>query len=450
MREGFWHDRRVESPDTRYALNGDTSLAYQMFGGGDVDVLLVTGPGSHLEVQWEHPLMGRFLSRVGRIGRVVMFDRRGMGLSDPVDRPPTYEQQVEDAVAVLDAVGIERAAVIGISEAGRMAAMFAAARPERVSALVLISPGARPAKDERADLMAKVFGLIERAWGSGGTMRLWGPHLADDADVMAWWGRFERAAASPGMARRYAELALESDTRGVLGAVRAPTLVVHRRGDPVLAEAESAEVAELIPEARFVVMEGRGAYPFMDDPGPLLDEIAGFLTGHATSDTPDTVLATILFTDIVRSTERAQSVGDSAWNELLDIHADAVGRQVQRFGGRQVKDLGDGFMVVFEGPARALRCAKACIGAARSAGLTIRTGVHVGECLRRGDDLGGVSVHVAARIAALAQGGEVLCSSVAKDLAIGSGLRFEDRGEHRLKGVEEAWRLFRLTDTSSS
>jgi class 3 adenylate cyclase len=226
--------------------------------------------------------------------------------------------------------------------------------------------------------------------------------------------------------------------------VRAPTLVVHRSGDPILPEAESREVSELIPEARFVVLDGRGCYPFMDDAGPLLDEIAEFLTGHATPEVPDTVLTTVLFTDIVASTESAQRLGDAAWNDLLESHADAIRRQVRRYDGRLVKDLGDGFMIAFDGPARALRCARACVDAARSVGLTIRAGLHVGECLRRGDDLSGVSVHVAARIAALADGGEVLSSSVVKDLVIGSGLEFEDRGEHELKGVEGSWRLLAL------
>jgi class 3 adenylate cyclase len=287
--------------------------------------------------------------------------------------------------------------------------------------------------------------MFAHEWGTGRTLELYAPHLAGNPEIKAWWARFERAAASPGTARQYAQLALEADTRGVLPGVRARTLVIHRSRDPLVPEWESREVADLIPEARFVSLEGQGTYPWMDDTGPLLDELAEFLTGHAAAPVPDTVLTTVLFTDIVGSTEAAQRLGDEAWNELLESHDDAIRRQVRRFDGRQVKDLGDGFMVTFDGPARALRCARACVEAARSVGVTIRTGLHIGECLRRGDDLGGVAVHVAARVSGLAEGGEVLCSSVVKDLVIGSGLAFEDRGEHALKGVEGSWRLYALS-----
>ena len=437
----------MDPPIARYAHSGVTSIAYQIFGTGEIDLLFAMGPASHLDLQWEHPLPARFLGRLGRFARVVMFDRRGMGLSDPVDRAPTYEQQVEDAVAVLDAVGMKRVALLASSEAGHMAEMLAATHPARVTSLALISPVARAAKEIRRESVARILELISNEWGAGKTLSIWGPHLVADAEFAAWWSRLERAAASPGMARRYAELVTTANTADVLGAVRAPTLVVHRRGDPVIPEAESREVSQLIPGARLVVLDGDGTFPYMSDPGPLLDEIEEFLTGHRGTGVPDTVLASVLFTDIVGSTDLAQRLGDSGWRELLGAHDDAIHRQVRRFGGRTIKDLGDGFMISFDGPARALACARACVDTARAVGVTIRAGVHIGECIRRDDDLGGVAIHVAARISALARGGEVLCSSTVKDLVIGSGMHFDDRGEHQLKGVAGgAWRLYALSD----
>lgn len=434
----------MEIPATRYALSGDTSIAYQVFGEGELDLLVCMGPLSHIEVQWEHPLPTRFLSRIGRFARVVMFDRRGSGLSDPVDRPPTYEQQVEDAIAVLDAAGLDRVAVMAISEPTRLGTMLAATHPERVDALVLVAPAVRPAVDMRPEAMARVWDHITADWGTGKSLAVWGPHLVDDPEIVRWWGRLERAAFSPGMAKRAAELVSHSDTSGVLSAVGAPTLVIHRTSDPLVPQAESHEVADLIPGARFLTLEGQGNLAYMSDPGPLLDEVSEFLTGNRGADIPETSLVTVLFTDIVESTHLAEQLGDERWGELLETHDDAVRRQIRRFGGREVKNLGDGFMIAFEGPARALACARAAIDAARSVGVPVRAGVHIGECIRRGTDLGGVAVHVAARISALAGGGEVLCSSIVKDLVIGADLHFDDRGEHQLKGVSGGWRLFSL------
>jgi len=441
----------MDPPITRYAHSGDKSIAYQVFGRGEIDLLFTMGPASHLDLQWEHRLPARFLGRLGRFARVVMFDRRGMGLSDPVDRPPTYEQQVEDAVAVLDAARMTSVAVLANSEAGHMAEMLAATHPARVASLVLISPVARAAKEIRTESVARILELIANEWGAGKTLQVWGPHLVGDSELAEWWRRLERGAASPAMARRYAELVVSANTTHVLRAVRAPTLVVHRRGDPIVPEAESREVSELIPGARLMVLDGEGTFPYMSDPGPLLDEVEDFLTGHRATGVPDTVLASVLFTDIVGSTDIAQRLGDTAWSNLLEAHNDAIHRQVRRFGGRTIKDLGDGFMVSFDGPARALACARACVDAARSVGVTVRAGIHTGECLRRDNDLSGVAIHVAARISALAGGGEVLCSSTVKDLVIGSGMHFEDRGEHELRGVAgRAWRLYALSETHSA
>lgn len=441
----------MEAPATRYALSSGASIAYQQFGEGDLNVLVVSGPGSHLELQWEHPLSARFLRRLGGLGRIIMFDRRGMGLSDPCEEMPTYEQQVEDALAVLDTVGCERVAVIGISEAARMTCVLAAMRPERVSSLVLVSPGGRPAETDRPEVMAALFDRIEHAWGTGATLQVWGPHLTADQDFVSWWGRWERGSASPGIARRFAELAFRADVTAISGAVQAPTLVVHRTGDPGVTDQQCRDIAALISQSSFLSVEGLGAYPFMSDPGPLLEAVGEFLTGHRNSKAlTDTVLASVLFTDIVGSTSLAEKLGDDAWEDLLDTHEAIMRRQVDTHDGRIVKDLGDGFMVAFDGPARALRCARSCVDAALSAGLTIRAGVHTGECVRRGQDLGGIAVHVAARVSALANGGEVLCSSTVKDLVLGSGLNFTARGQHELRGINGKWPLFALTGDGGS
>ena len=306
-----------------------------------------------------------------------------------------------------------------------MAEMLAATHPARVTSLALISPVARAAKEIRREAVARILKLISNQWGAGKTLSMWGPHLVADAEFAAWWGRLERAAASPGMARRYAELVTTANTADVLGAVRAPTLVVHRRGDPVIPEAESREVSRLIPGARLVVLDGDGTFPHISDPGRLLDEIEVFLTGHRGPGVPDTVLASVLFTDIVGSTDLAQRLGDSGWRELLEAHDDAIHRQVRRFGGRTIKGLGDGFMVSLDGPARAGLCSGVRRHRARRRGGDPRGRPHQRSCERR----------------------RSLCSSTVKDLVIGSGMHFDDRGEHRLKGVAGgAWRLYALSD----
>jgi class 3 adenylate cyclase len=437
----------VVASTTRYARAGDVSIAYQVVGSGPVDVVFAPGFISHVELTWEDPLWTPHYERLASFSRLVLFDKRGTGLSDPVPGPATLDERTDDLLAVMDAAESERAAIFGISEGGSMAALFAATFPQRTSSLVLY--GAWPRMLRAPDFpfgiepkeLAKLVALADR-WGEGVALSSFAPSLASDPRARESWARLQRAAASPGMVRDLFRLYPDLDIRDILPAIRAETLVLHRAGDRVVPVGCGRYLAEHIPGARYVELQGDDHLWIAGDTDALLDEVEEFVTGSRHSPEPDRILATILFTDIVGSTEQAAVTGDQRWAAVLAAHHAAVRRQLERFRGREIDTAGDGFFVAFDGPARGIRCAVAIRDAVRSLGLEIRAGLHTGECEKVGDKLTGIAVNVGARVVGLAGSGEVLVSSTVVDLVAGSGLVFEDRGEHELKGVPGPRRLF--------
>ncbi len=438
-------------PPTHYAKSGDVSIAYQVVGDGPIDLVLILGFATHLELQWESAAFARFFERISSFSRLIIFDKRGTGLSDPVTEVPTLEQRIDDVRAVMDAARSERAAVFGVSEGGPMSVLLAATYPARVSALVLHGAMGRTTEAPDYPWAAPAQALRESAaefivpyWGrqAEGMVELFAPSFVDDPQAVEFTARMERTAASPAMVQRIFEMFLDIDVRAVLSTIHVPTLVIHRRGDRVVNRRAGKELAEQIPGARYVELPGIDHLPWAGDTEPVLGEIEEFLTGTRSVPEPDRVLATVMFMDIVGSTERAAEVGDARWRELLGAYHAAVRNELLRFHGREVKTLGDGLLATFDGPARAIRCGRAITEAAGSLGLEVRIGLHCGEVELIGDDVGGIAVHIAARIAALAAPGEVLASSTVKDLVAGSGIGFVDRGAEQLKGVPDEWRLF--------
>lgn len=438
------------APATRYARSGEISIAYQAVGNGPVDLVFAPGFISNVELAWEDPLMARCHERLASFSRLVLFDKRGTGLSDPVPGAATLEERTDDLLAVMDAAGSERAAIFGISEGGSMAALFAATHPERTTSVVLYGAFPRllrapdyPVGIEPADLQ-RLDALIDR-WGDGAGLAGWAPSLADDARAREAWARYQRAGASPGMVRSLFRLYPELDIRDILPTIRAPTLVLHRAGDRMVPVGCGRYLADHIPDARFVELPGEDHLWVAGDIDALLDEVEEFVTGVRERREPDRALATILFTDIVGSTERATTLGDRSWAALLESHHASVRRQLERFRGTELDTAGDGFFAAFDGPARGIRCAVAIRDAVRSLGLEIRVGLHTGECEKAASKLTGTAVNIGARVGALAAPGEILVSSTVVDLVAGSGLRFEDRGEHELKGLSGRRRLFAVT-----
>ncbi len=436
-------------PETRYARAGDVHVAYQVFGEGDLDVVLVPGYITHVELVWEMPPIAKVLERLGSFARVIMFDRRGSGLSDPVPEAPTLEQRMDDVRAVMDAAGSERAALIGISEGASMSILFAATYPQRVQALVCIGGMARstPADDYPLGtpvdaLLESGFELILPHWGEGALVEVAAPSQAADPDVRAAFGRMERASASPGMMAQLAQMFLDIDVRHVVPSVHVPTLILHRRHDRLVNVRHGRWLAEHMPNARFVELPGHDHAIWFEDPELTIGEVQEFLTGARAAPEPQRMLATVLFTDIVDSTRTAAGLGDSRWRELLERHGRTVRSALERFGGRAVKSTGDGYLATFDGPARGIHCARAILDSSEEQGLRVRAGLHTGECELMGDDIGGMAVHIAARVSALAGPGEVLVSRTVKDLVVGSGIEFEDRGAGELKGVPGEWRLY--------
>jgi class 3 adenylate cyclase/pimeloyl-ACP methyl ester carboxylesterase len=434
------------TPTTRYAKSGEASIAYQVMGEGPLDLVSIGGPVSHLDVELENPLAKRAYERMASFARLVRFDRRGTGLSDPVESPPTLEQQMDDLCAVMDAAGLEQTALWGGSDVG-LGAMFAGTYPERVTALILWGVAARGEDIITPAVGEQMLDALEH-YGEGRFVELYAPSRAGDEQFKDWWARYTRAAASPGMARKVLGLFRESDLTDVLPTIQAPTLVQHCTGDKVVPVELGRDLASRIPNAKFMETPGIDNYPWTGDweseVEPILNGVEEFLTGERKAREPDRVLATVLFTDIVGSTERAATLGDRRWRELLGKHDAIVREQLGRWRGREVKTVGDGFLATFDGPARALRCADAIIAAVEEVGVRVRAGVHTGECERIGNDVGGIAVHIGARVAALAEEGEVLASSTVKDLVAGSGLSFGERGTYELKGVPGEWRLFAL------
>jgi class 3 adenylate cyclase len=434
------------TPSTHYAKSGDASIAYQVFGEGDIDLVLVGGPANHLDLEWDNPTAARTFRRLASFARVVRFDRRGTGVSDPTDSELTLEQQTDDLRAVIEDIGLRRTAIFGGSDVG-LCAMFAATYPERVSSLILWGAAARGADVLTPELTAAMLDALEH-YGEGRFAQIYAPSQVGNKEFEAWWAKFERAACSPGMARKILELLAGSDFGSILPTIRVPTLVAHCTGDTVIPIELGREVASRIPDARFVELPGMDNYAWAGEwageAEPLVDEIEEFLTGERPSREPDRVLSTVLFTDIVGSTEHAARIGDERWRDLLARHDALVRAELQRWRGREVKTVGDGFLATFDGPARAVRCAEAIVSGLESVGLRLRAGLHTGEVERIGDDVGGIAVHIGARVADLAEAREVLVSGTVKDLVVGSGLAFSERGTHELRGVPGQWPLFAL------
>jgi class 3 adenylate cyclase len=441
----------VDQPETRYAKAGDVHVAYQVVGEGPPDLVLVSTWFSHVEARWDFPGFAYYLRRLASFSRLISFDKRGIGLSDPVavDRLPLLEEWMDDVRTVMDAASVGRAVVMGANEGSMMAALFAATYPSRVSMLVLANATARPAwaPDNpwgvRPEVADAVIASVDHAWGEGLTMAAANPTLAQDEEALRSWGRFLRLAASPAVAGAVIRMIFELDVRSVLPAIRVPTLVVSRR-DALFPAASGRAVAELIPGAAFVEVPGVDYGLAVGDVDPVVDEIETFVTGSRRPHDVDRVLATVLFTDIVESTRRAAELGDRGWHALLDTHEALARREVQAHGGVIADFTGDGLVATFDGPARAVRCALTLRDEVRSLGVRIRAGVHAGEIEKRGDDIAGIAVHTAARVMALAQADEVLVSRTIKDLVAGAGLEFRDHGTHELKGVPDEWQLFRV------
>jgi pimeloyl-ACP methyl ester carboxylesterase len=431
----------------QYAHNGDVSIAWREAGEGPLDVIVVPGFIWNIEMLWE-PIARYPFERLAEFGRVIMFDKRGQGLSD---RPPgiySLEQVVEDIAAVMDAAGSERAAVLGISEGGAAAALFAAMHPSRVHSLVLIGtwPRLREGPDfpqgVPAGAMASAGERIAERWGTPVAARTFAPSAAEDPEFREWWARLLRAGGSPATVRELMRTYEEIDVRAALPAISAPTLVLNREGDRIAPPERSRPFVELIPDSRMVELPGEDHLFAVGDVDAMFDEVERFLTGTTGERRPERSLATVLFTDIAGSTALAAELGDRRWRALLGEHDRIAREQVERYGGRPVKSLGDGLLAAFDGPARAIRAAGAIRDATRSLGVRIRSGLHAGEVEMIGEDIGGLTVHIGARIGSLAEPGEVLASRTVKDLVIGSGFEFDDRGSHVLKGVPDEWQLY--------
>ena len=445
-------------PQTQYARSGELGIAYQVVGEGEMDVVLAFPFVSHLDLVWESPAITRFVERLSSFARVILFDRRGVGLSDPLSAPATLEERMDDVRAVMDAAGSERAALIGVSEGGTMCMLFAATYPERTTALVLCGAMARstwaedyPWAPERDAAEEALNELLAPMWGQGASIDIFAPSHADEPQAREFQARYERQAASPIRVQRFFEMFLDLDVRDVLPAIQAPTLVMHRSHDHAVNVRAGRWLAEQIPDSRYIELEGVDHAPWAGaDSERVLDEIEEFLTGVRPRPKTDRVLATVLFTDIVDSTKIASEMGDSRWRELLGRHQELVRRHLERFGGREIKTTGDGFLATFDGPTRAVECARAIVADAPSIGIEVRAGMHTGEVELIGDDVGGIAVHVAARISALAEGRTVLVSRTVRDLVTGSGIEFDPCGRHSLKGVPDEWEVYTVIATPLS
>ncbi|MFN2525774.1 MAG: adenylate/guanylate cyclase domain-containing protein [Actinomycetota bacterium] len=434
-------------PETRYAKAGDLHIAYQVLGNGPVDLILNFGFASHLDLFWTGS--ASHFERLASFSRLIIFDKRGVGLSDRLDQAPTLEDRMEDLTAVMDAAGSKEAFILGISEGAAMAALFAATYPKRTSGLILYGTVARatwapdyPWPPPREDLLQASAEFVQPAWGTGATVEIFAPSHQDNPEARAFHAQLERNAASPGMLASLFTMFLDIDVRHVLPTISVPTLVLHRRGDRVVNVRVGRWVAEQIPNAKYVELQGIDHLPLAGDADSVMDEVETFVTGVRPTREPDRVLATVLLTDIVGSTDRAVEMGDAAWRQLLETHYDDARAEIERHRGRMIKTLGDGVLATFDGPARGIRCADALVEKAETRGYSLRAGLHTGECEVIGEDIGGVAVHIASRISSLAGTREVLVSRTVTDLVAGSGLQFEERGRHSLKGVPGEWELF--------
>jgi pimeloyl-ACP methyl ester carboxylesterase len=433
-------------PETRYALSGDVNIAYQTLGDGPIDIIVVPGLMSHIEFQHELPGYTQFGRRLSTFGRLIAFDKRGQGLSDRMTGAPSLEERMDDVRAVMETVGSRRAALIGISEGCPMSVLFAATYPERVSHLVLFGGFASGALAGGLDpaIFEEGLSAFVKNWGSGMTMKMISPSLADNAENVAQYAKWERLSTSPGALKSIYQLNSRIDVRSILPAVRVPTLVLHRRTDGLVPVERGRELAAKIPEAKYIEYPDGDHFVLTGDTATLLGDIEEFITGHRASSSSDheRVLATVLFTDIVDSTRNAAEMGDQAWRRLLDSHDQLAKQVVEKHRGNLIKNTGDGILATFDGPGRAVRCALAFGAATKQIGLPLRAGLHTGEIEMRGRDIGGIAVHAAARVMAQSQSSEVLVSRVVTDLVAGAGLKFSERGSYELKGLPGRWDLF--------
>jgi len=427
---------------------GTCASAYRTSPEGPRDIVFVSNWYTNCEVFPELPSLQGWVEAMTSLGRLIFFDQPGTGASDPITSgaPPTLEQWADSITAVLDDLGSREAVLLAIDGAVATAALFAATHPSRTTALVVIE-GYADAGDAPPLVREKVLTEFDAMWRTGEFQHLFNPDMPWNDEIRAAWARHNRLAASPGTVALMLPLVAELNVRAILPTVRVPTLVLQHADDPLMTPAMGKDVADHITGAKYVELPGHNIFHFVEPWRQSFQEIAEFLTGHQADVADDRVLATVLFTDIVDSTRRAADMGDRDWHALLDAHDAVVRAQLNRFRGREVNTSGDGFLAMFDGPQRAMRCAMAIRDAVRSLGIQVRAGLHTGECEVRGDDIGGIAVHIGARVSALAGPNDVLVSSTLRDLVIGSGLEFEDRGAHQLKGVPGEWHLFAVTST---
>jgi pimeloyl-ACP methyl ester carboxylesterase len=437
-----------QRPPIKYAKSGDVNVAYQVVGDGPIDLVFVPGFTSHLDLNWDPPFV-HTMQRLSSFCRLIMFDKRGMGLSDPVDEVPDLETRMDDVRAVMDAAESDQAALFGFSEGGSMAMLFAATYPQRTRALVLWGAMARTTWAPDYEFATPLEAYQEAAAelilphiGAGLLAEIYTPSLAWKPEVIEQMAREERFTASPGAVVKIVQMYMAVDIRDIVGTISAPTLIMQARGDRVVNVRHGRWLAEHIPGARYIEFPGIDHSIFSTDPDSMLDEVQEFLTGVRPITDPDRVLATVMFTDIVGSTEKASEIGDHKWRQRLEDVQRIVRAEFERHRGHEVKSTGDGFLATFDGPARAVRCGQAIVESVRKIGLETRVGLHSGEVEVMGADVGGIAVHIASRVGSLAGAGEVLVSETVKGITAGSGIVFEDRGEHELKGVPDAWRLY--------
>jgi class 3 adenylate cyclase len=440
-------------PETRYAKSGDIHIAYQVFGQGRVDLVFVAEFWNSIEAMWEQPEYRRCLERLGSFARVICFDQRGTGSSDPVSLAelPTLEVWADDVIAVMEAAGSSQAALLGSGGGGAVCMVFAATFPERVRSMALVNTTARytQAPDypwgTSPEFEARIEKELEFGWGRGVLLETVGPSVAGDPAFRTWWSRYQRLGSTPGVVRATRHMLQQLDVRDVLPSIGVPTLVIHRIDNRLTDVRHGRFLGEHIPGARYVELPGDDYLWFVADAEAVLDEIEEFLTGSRPTRGSDRVLATVLFTDLVGSTERAATIGDAAWRELRAAHDAVVRAELARHRGREIDTAGDGFLATFDGPARAVRCACAIRDGVRPLGLQMRAGLHTGEVELDGERVAGIAVHIGARVAALAEPGQVLASGTVRDLVAGSGISFEEGGTYELKGVPGEWRLFAVT-----
>lgn len=423
-------------------------IAYQIHGEGPQDVVFLGGFATNLEIAWEHPSITRLYRRLAPSFRMLSFDKRGTGLSDRLGEVATLEECMDDARSVMDEVGSKRAALLGQNEGGPMAMLFAATYPDRVSALILYGSYPKLIKDEsypigwEPDTWEQAIELAQEGWGSGTVYSSGYPHLVYDEQFMNWAGRFERHSTSPGGVNALMRMMADIDVRYLLPTIRVPTLILHHVGDPVFDVNHARFMASQIPDSKLVELPGNYNADWYEDSPTAIEEVEEFLTGTRQAPESNRVLATVLFTDLVASTKMAVEMGDRRWRDLLDAHDAMVRAQIGLFRGSEVKHLGDGFLATFDGPARAIRCALAIRAGGRQLGLDAKAGLHTGEVEVRGEDLGGIAVHIASRVADVAKPGEILVSRTVVDTVAGAGIEFEERGDHELRGIPDSWSLF--------